>query len=124
MKNEFEDWRKKNSPAGQAWTGRLLAMAAAGAATAAVWLSVVLMAGLDLPPGHQLAATQAPAPAAASSGRTVRDAAALPTVTVVGRRESAEPAAALADALAAFPAPTASVNATVGMSSSDDNFRQ
>ncbi len=78
MKNEYEDWQKKNAPAGQAWTGRLLAMAAAGTATAAVWLSVVLMAGLDLPPGDQLAATQAPAPAVAGSGRTVRYAAALP----------------------------------------------
>ncbi len=122
MKNDYEDWQKKNAPAGQAWTGRLLAMAAAGTATAAVWLSVVLMAGLDLPPGEQLAAT--PAPAVAGSGRTVRYAAALPTVTVVGRRESAEPDAPVAEVAAALPARTASVNATVGMSSTGDNLRQ
>lgn len=124
MKNEFEDWQKKNDPAGQAWAGRLLAMAAAGTATAAVWLSIVLMAGLDLPPGDQLAAVRAPATAAASSARTVRYASALPTVTVVARRESAEPAAFPADATAALPARTASMNATVGMSSTGDNLRQ
>ena len=120
MKNEYQDWQDKNAPAGQAWTGRLLAMAAAGTASAAVWLAIVLMAGLDLPPGDQLAVAQAPATAVAASGRTLRYAAALPTVTVVGRRESAAPA----EATVALPARTASVNATVGMSSTGDNLRQ
>lgn len=123
MKNEFEQWREARAPAGRAWASRLLALAAAGTATAAVWLSVVLMAGLDLRPGDQLAASQAPA-TAASSGRTVRYAAALPTVTVVGRRETAVAAEPLAEAAAAWPARTASGNATVGMAGTGDNLRQ
>ena len=70
MRNEFETWLKDSIPAGQAWTDRLLAAAAACTATVAVWLSLVLMAGLDLPPSDLRAPAQtgAPAPADATAG--------------------------------------------------------
>ena len=104
MRNEFEYWLKTNTPSGQAWKARLLSLAAAGAATALVGLSVVEMAGIGLPAGESAmqARAMAPAPAPATApaqataplpARTVRHAKALPTVTVVGRREVGEPAA-------------------------------
>ena len=120
MGNRFEDWLKRNEPAGQARARRLLAAAAAGTATAAVGLSVVLMAGMGLPPGELQAGGQTAAPA----GRTVRYATALPTVTVVGRRGLADLAAPAGGQTAALPARTASVNATVGMAGTGDNLRQ
>ena len=126
MQNAFEQWANRNMPAGQAWIGRLLAAAAAGTATAAVWVSVVLMAGLGLPPGESQQPAQAPATAdgAASAARTVRYAAALPTVTVLGRRESADKAETLAVDTAGPPARPASANATIVMSGTGDNLRQ
>jgi hypothetical protein len=122
MHNDFETWLDKN--AGRPWTARLLSLAAAGTATALVGLSVVLMAGLGLPAGELPAEARAPATPAAAAN--VRYAEALPTVTIVGRREQAGNAE-LPQAVdtAAFPARPASGDAaTVGMSATGDNLRQ
>jgi hypothetical protein len=133
MNNEFDNWLKNNAPAGQGWAGRLVALAAAGTATGLVGLSVVMMAGLGLPPGDLPAQAQAQAPgtasvqtaAPASTGPAVRYAQALPTVTIVGRRDSADPPAPVAATrTAGFPARTASADATIGMSATGDNLRQ
>lgn len=121
MKHEYETWLKRNAPAGQPWKGRLLTLAAAGTATALVGLSVVLMAGLGLPSG------EFPVEAKASAGgQNVRYAQALPTVTVVGRREPVERAPMVEPAVTAgLPIdPTSRDAATVGMSSTGDNLRQ
>lgn len=133
MRNRYDDWLKTNAPAGQAWTGRLVGLAGAGAATAAVWLSVVLMAGLDLPPGDvgieakARSATPAVAvapPAPPAVAPTVRYATALPPVTVVGRRDPADRAAQPPVIEAALmPQQPVSGEATVGMSSGGDNLR-
>jgi hypothetical protein len=129
MNNEFDNWLKNNAPAGQGWTGRLLALAAAGTATGLVGLSVVMMAGLGLPsgelPAQALAAATAPAQTAAPAAvePSVRYAQALPTVTIVGRREAADRPAPLG-ATAGLPARTASADATIGMSATGDNLRQ
>ena len=122
MHNDFDTWLTKN--AGKPWTARLLSLAAAGTATALVGLSVVLMAGVGLPAGEQ--PVEARAPAAAPATPTVRYAEALPTVTVVGRREPAGNAELpLPTSIAAFPARPASGDAaTVGMSATGDNLRQ
>ena len=108
---------------GQAWKGRLLSLAAAGTATALVGLSVVLMAGLGLPSGKS--AMQARARAAQpATAETVRYAEALPTVTVVGRREVGEQAAQGAPATtAALPARAAS-DVAASIAIADDNLRQ
>jgi hypothetical protein len=83
-------------------------------------LSVVLMAGVGLPPGEQPLEARAPA---AAPVPTVRYAEALPTVTVVGRREpGAQPAPAATAALPAIPA--SGEAATVGMTIAGDNLRQ
>ena len=119
MRNNYKDWLKGNAPAGRAWTERLLSLAAAGTATALVGLAVVLIVGLGVPSGKLEAAATAPA----TTRTNVRYAAALPTVTVVGRREDATAPVAPAET-AALPARSASVNATVGMSGSGDNLRQ
>lgn len=131
MNNEFDNWLKTNAPTGQGWTGHLLALAAAGTATALVGLAVVMMAGLGLPPGELPAQAQAPAAASVqaaapeSVGTTVRYAQALPTVTIVGRREPADrPAKVAATAAVGLPARTASADATIGMSAAGDNLRQ
>ncbi len=131
MKNAFDNWLKNNAPAGQGWTGRLLALAAAGTATGLVGLSVVMMAGLSLPPGELPAEARAPstgamqAAAPAAAAPNVRYAQALPTVTVVGRREPGDkPAPVAATNTAALPARTASAEATIGMSATGDNLRQ
>jgi hypothetical protein len=131
MNNEFDNWLKNNAPAGQGWTGRLLALAAAGTATGLVGLSVVMMAGLGLPsgelPAQALAAATAPMQAAAPAPLepTVRYAQALPTVTIVGRREPVDqPAPVAATHAAGLPARTASADATIGMSATGDNLRQ
>lgn len=116
MKNEFETWLENNAPAGQPWKARLLSLAAAGTATALVGLSVALMAGLGLPPGEQPMEARAPA-AAPAAAQTVRYAEALPTVTVVGRREPGD--------IAALPARPASGDAAaVGIAAAGDNLRQ
>lgn len=108
MRNKFETWLMKNAPAGRGWTGKVLPAAAALTATVLVGLSVVMMAGLDLP-----------------AGQGVRYAEALPTVTVVGRRESGDKAALpAARTNAAMPARTASADATVSISNAGDNLRQ
>ena len=119
MRNNYENWLKANAPAGRTWGGRLLALSAAGTATAAVGLSVVLIAGLGRASGE----LEAAAPAPATTSTNVRYAAALPTVTVVGRREDTTAPVAPAET-AALPARSALVNATVGMSGSGDNIRQ
>ncbi len=131
MNNEFDNWLKNNAPAGQGWTGRLVALAAAGTATGLVGLSVVMMAGLGLPSGELPAEARAPATppvqtaAPASVGPTVRYAQALPTVTIVGRREPADqPAPVAANRTAGMPARTASADAMIGMSATGDNLRQ
>lgn len=131
MNNEFDNWLKNNAPASQGWTGRLLALAAAGTATGLVGLSVVMMAGLSLPAGELPAQARAPATAPvqtaapASVEPSVRYAQALPTVTIVGRREPAEqPAPVAAAQTAGLPARTASADATIGMSATGDNLRQ
>ena len=132
MRNEFEIWLKRNVPAGQARTGRLLVLAAAGTASATVWLSVVLMAGLGLPPGDLATEARAPAAAAApvhaaapaSAQQRLRHASALPTVTVVGRRvPDDKPVLAATDA-AALPARPALADATIGVSVAGDHRRQ
>lgn len=120
MRNDFDDWVKGNQPPGRYWTGKLLSLTAAGTAAALVGLSVVLTAGLGLPAGD------VPAEARAPAGQNVRYAEALPTVTVVGRREPA-PQAALTEptSTAALPAvPASGEAATVGMSGTGDNLRQ
>lgn len=132
MRNDFESWLKRNAPQGQAWTGRLFALAAAGTATAAVWLGVVLMAGLSLPPGElpiearAPAATAAPVHAAApdSARQRLRHASALPAVTVVGRRVPEENAVLAAPDPAALPARPAVADATIGVSVAGDHRRQ
>lgn len=129
MRNEFKNWVKSNVPAGRAWTVRVLTVAAAGTATAAVWLSVVLMAGLDLAPGELPVAAQAPAAtpanAAPAAQQSVRYASALPPVTIVGRREpGANPAPAAAKDVSAAPARPASGESMIGMSAAGDNLRQ
>ncbi len=117
MKQEYEAWLKSNAPAGRAWTGKLLPMAAAVAATVVVGLSVVMMAGLGLPPGELPAQASGPAAAPQQAGQAVRHAEPLPTVTVVGRREPATAAE-----LPARPAPGEA--ATVGIAAAGDNLRQ
>jgi hypothetical protein len=120
MRNEFETWLKNNAPAGEPWKGRLLSLAAAGTATAVVGLSVLLMAGLGLPAGELPAQARGPA-----AGQTVRYAEALPTVTVVGRREPAGKAAPAAPTTtAALPARPASGDTAAGISIAGDNLRQ
>ena len=116
MGNDYDTWLKKNAPAGGPWKARLLPLAAAGLATILVGLSVVLMAGVGLPPGEQPLEALAPA---AAPAQTVRYAEALPTVTVVGRRQ---PAPAATAALPAIPA--SGEAATVGMTIAGDNLRQ
>ena len=117
MKQEYEAWLKRNAPAGRAWTGKLLPRGAAVAATVVVGLAVVMMAGLGLPPGELPAQARGPAAAPQQAGQTVRYAEALPTVTVVGRRE---PATA-----AVLPArPVAGDAATVGIAAAGHNLGQ
>jgi hypothetical protein len=115
MKNEFKTWLENNAPAGQPWKARLLSLAAAGMATALVGLSVVLMAGLGLPAGELPMEAAAPATA-----RSVRYAQALPTVTVVGRRE---PAPAAPATIAVLPARPASGDAAARIAIAGDNLR-
>jgi hypothetical protein len=125
MKNEYESWLKKNETSGQAWTGKLLPLAAAGMATALVGLSVVMMAGLGLPAGEL--PLEAKAPAGPAAAQNVRYAQPLPTVTVVGRREATEPGeqAPVRATTAALPVrPASGEAATVGMTSTGDNLRQ
>ena len=123
MHDDFETWLKNNAPAGQPWRARLLSLAAAGTATALVGLSVVLMAGLGLPAGESALEAQAPATAPAPA-QNVRYAQALPTVTVVGRREPADQVA-LPATTAALPArPASGEGATVGIAAAGDNLRQ
>jgi hypothetical protein len=131
MKNKFETWLNNNAPGGQALKGKLLALGAAGIATALVGLSVVLMAGLDLPAGELPAEARVPATAPVQAGtpgagQTVRYAEALPTVTVVGRREPGDKAALpVTSNTAALPArPASGDGATVGMTAAGDNLRQ
>lgn len=121
MKNDYEAWLKRNEPAGRPWQGKLVSLAAAGTATGLVGLSVVLMAGVGLPAGESPVEAQAPA-----TGQNVRYAEALPTVTVVGRREPAGSAdLPQAADTAAFPVrPAAGEADTVGMSATGDNLRQ
>ena len=86
MGNQFDDWKNSKLPASQAWAQRGLAWAAAGTVTAAVWLSVVLMAGLDLPasaPGYLEAAASRSAPIADSS-RSASQAASPLSLPVAG----------------------------------------
>ena len=123
MHNEFETWLKANSPAGQVWAGKLWPAAAAVTATVLVGLSVVMMAGPGLPPGELPLEARVPAPAPVAA-QTVRHAEALPTVTVVGRREPGD-RQALPPNTAAVPAgPASGETATVGMSAAGDNLRQ
>jgi hypothetical protein len=119
MKVDYDSWLNKN--AGRPWIARLASLAAAGTATALVALSVVLMAGVGLPAGGSPG--QARAPAAASSVRYAR---ALPTGTIVGRRDQAGNSGPAALATSAdYPARPASGDAaTVGMSATGDNLRQ
>lgn len=108
MRNKFETWSMNNAPAGRGWTGKVLPAAAAVTATVVIGLSVVMMAGLRPP-----------------AGQAVRYAEALPTVTVVGRRESGDKAGlATPTTTAAVPVRTASGNATVSISIAGDNLRQ
>ena len=138
MCNEFDDWKNSNLPAGRAWAQRGLAWAAAGTATAAVWLSVVLMAGLDLPAGaarwlEAAAPLSAPLAAAAptqraepaAEPRTVRHAAMLPRVTITGKRESALPVR-VTDGVEVGEAPAgpASAGRTIGITVAGDNLNQ
>lgn len=129
MKNQFEQWTRSRVPAGWIWAGRAAALAAAGTATVAVGLSVVLMAGLNLPAGEAPVEARAPAeppmPVVASSARSaLHYATALPTVTIVGRRmPAAEPPAAAVE-VGTLPAPAARAEATVGMSAAGDNLAQ
>ena len=137
MRNEFDDWKNSNLPAGRAWAQRGLAWTAAGTATAAVWLSVVLMAGLDLPAGAPGLEAAAPlsAPLAdaapmqpvepAADARAVRHAAMLPRVTITGKREPGpqQPAVPAVEVSAA-PARPASAGQTVGMTVAGDNLNQ
>ena len=124
MKNEFDTWLKTNTPSGQAWKTRLLSLAAAGVATALVGFSVIMMAGLGLPAGES--ALEARAPAAASSpAQSVRYAEALPTVTVVGRREAREPPAIGVPATAmTSPATVGSEDAAASIAVAGDHLRQ
>ena len=140
MRNEFDDWKSSNLPAGRAWAQRGLAWAAASTATAAVWLSVVLMAGLDLPAGaarglEAAAPLSAPLAAAAptqraepaAEPRAVRHAAMLPRVTITGKRESALPvpvAAGVAVEVGEAPAGPASAGRTIGITVAGDNLNQ
>ena len=138
MRNEFDDWKSSNLPAGRAWAQRGLAWAAASTATAAVWLSVVLMAGLDLPAGaarglEAVAPLSAPLAAAAptqraepaAEPRAVRHAAMLPRVTITGKRESAQQQPAVAPVeVSAAPARPASAGQTIGMTAAGDNLNQ
>ena len=123
MRNKFDAWLKNNAPAGQGWTARLWPAAAAVTATVVVGLSVVMMAGLGLPPGEAPLDARAPAPVPVAAA-TVRYAQALPTVTVVGRREPAD-RQQMAATSAGLPArPASGATATVGMSAAGDNLRQ
>ena len=122
MKNEFESWLKTNTTSGQAWTTRLLSLAAAGAATALVGLSVIVMAELGLPAGDS--AMQARAPSAPPApAQTIRYAQALQTVTVVGRREAGEPALGVPTTVA-LPAGAGSRDAAASIEIAGDNLRQ
>ncbi len=129
MKNQFEQWTKSSVPAGRIWAGRAAALAAAGTATVAVGLSVVLMAGLNLPAGEAPVEARAPAlpptPVVASSAQsTLRYAAALPTVTIVGRRTRSAEGPPAAIGVGTLTAPEAQAEATVGMSAAGDNLAQ
>ena len=135
MRNKFDDWKNSDLSAGRAWAQRGLAWAAASTATAAVWLSVVLMAGLDLPAGaarglEAAAPLSAPLAAAAppsAEPRAVRHAAMLPRVTITGKRESALPvpvAAGVAVEVGEAPAGPASAGRTIGITVAGDNLNQ
>lgn len=122
MRNEFNTWLSRNAAAGEAWKDRLLTLVAAGAATALVGLSVVLMAGVGRPAGEAL---QASVP---SSGalpvQTVRRAEPLATVTITGRREQAGDASLPATgATAAVAERAASAEAPGGIALAGDNLR-
>ena len=124
MKNQFEQWTKSSAPLGRIWAGRAASLAAAGTATVAVGLSVVLMAGLNLPAGEAPVEVRAPAeppmPAVASSAQSaLQYATALPTVTIVGRRM---PAAAVE--VATLPPPAARPEETAGLLAAGDNLAQ
>ncbi len=137
MRNEFDDWKNSKLPAGRAWAQRGLAWAAAGTASAAVWLSVVLMAGLDLPAGSLVLEAAAPPrvapaaaapmqpPAPAADARAVRQAAMLPRVTITGKREPApqEPAVAAVEVSATQVRP-ASAGQTTVITVAGDNLSQ
>jgi hypothetical protein len=128
MTNQFEQWIKSTGPA-RVWVRRAAALAAAGTATAAIGLSVVLMAGLNLPAGQAPVEAQAPAApatqlAASSTPSAPRYATALPRVTIVGRRVRAAEAAPAAVEVGTLPARQARAEATVGMSATGDNLAQ
>ena len=122
MRNEFESWLKTNTPSGQRWQSRLLSLAAAGAATALVAVSVILMAGLGLPAGEPVVQARAPA-AAPAPAQTVRYAAALPTVTVMGRHEVGETALGAPTNPMASPARAAFGDAAASIAIAGGNLR-
>ena len=132
MKNQFEQWTKSSAPLGRIWAGRAASLAAAGTATVAVGLSVVLMAGLNLPAGEAPVEARAPAdppmPAVASSAQsaqsTLHYATALPTVTIVGRRIPAAEAPAAAVEVGTLPPPAARPEETAGLLAAGDNLAQ
>ena len=131
MRNDFKIWLRNNAPAGRGYTGKVLPVASAAAATSLVALSVVMLAGLGLPPGQTpvdaSARSAVPAQpfATAPAGQVVRHAQALPTVTVVGRREAGSTAALAAPTTTgAMPVQAASGEAAVGISIAGNNLRQ
>lgn len=95
MTNDDGSWLKSNTPAGRSWTGKLLPLTKAVVAMAMIGLSVVMMAGLDLPPSELPIEAWGLAAVPQQAGQPVRHAEALPTITVVGRRELANQPAAV-----------------------------
>jgi hypothetical protein len=129
MNKQFEQWTRSRVPVGRRWAARAAALAAAGTATVAIGLSVVLMAGLNLPAGEARVEARAPVAvptqAAASSAQpSLRYATALPTVTIVGRRVRLAEASPAAVEFGDLPAGQARVEATVGISVAGDNLPQ